>query len=166
MSWRTIVITGIAKLDYKLGFLVVRKKEEITRIHISEIRILLIESTSISLTTSLLAELIKQKVKVIFCDEKHNPCSELMSYYGSHDTSIKVKNQITWSRDIKEAVGTEIIIDKIKKQKLHLESLGFTESSDLLKHYLSEIKIPDEINREGHAARVYFNTLFGNEIIR
>lgn len=108
MSWRTVVVTGIAKLDYRLGFLVARKKESTARIHLSEIDILVIESTSISLTTSLLAEMIKHKIKVIFCDEKHNPSSELVSYYGSHDTSIKIKNQIAWQNNIKKSVGSVI----------------------------------------------------------
>ena len=62
MSWRTVVISSSAKLDYQLGFLVVRK-EEIVKIHISEIAMLIIESTAVSLTAALLAELTKKKVK-------------------------------------------------------------------------------------------------------
>ena len=67
MSWRTIVISSSAKLDYKLDYLVVRQ-EEITKIHLSEISILLIENTAVSITAALLNELIKRKIKVIFCD--------------------------------------------------------------------------------------------------
>ena len=44
MSWRTVVISSSAKLDYHMGYMVVRKDEEI-KIHISEISILIIEST-------------------------------------------------------------------------------------------------------------------------
>ena len=74
-----------------MGYMVVRN-EEVTKIHLSEISTILIESTAVSLTTSLLSELTKKKVKVIFCDEKRNPSSELVSYYGSHDTSNKVRS--------------------------------------------------------------------------
>lgn len=91
MSWRIIVISRRAKLDYQMGYMVVRN-EEVTKIHLSEISTILIESTAVSLTTSLLSELTKKKVKVIFCDEKRNPSSELVSYYGSHDTSNKVRS--------------------------------------------------------------------------
>lgn len=91
MSWRIIVISKRAKLDYQLGFMVVRS-DEITKIHLGEISTILIESTAVSITTSLLAELTKKKIKVIFCDEKRNPSSELISYYGSHDTSNKVRH--------------------------------------------------------------------------
>ena len=59
--------TGKAGLS--LGYLVVRN-EEVTKIHLSEISTILIESTAATVTTSLLAELTKKKIKVIFCDER------------------------------------------------------------------------------------------------
>lgn len=164
MSWRIIVITKRAKLDYQLGYMVVRR-EEITKIHLGEISTILIESTAVSITTSLLAELAKKKIKVIFCDEKRNPSSELISYYGSHDTSNKVRKQIQWKENIKEAVWTEIVTEKIRKQKELLEYLE-REESKLLESYLKEICWNDESNREGHAAKVYFNALFGLSFTR
>ena len=72
MSWRIVVISNSAKLDYKMGHMIVRQ-ENITKIHLSEILLLLIESTAVSLTASLLSELTKKKIKVVFCDEKRNP---------------------------------------------------------------------------------------------
>ena len=53
MSWRIIVISRRAKLDYQMGYMVVRN-EEVTKIHLSEISTILIESTAVSLTTSLI----------------------------------------------------------------------------------------------------------------
>ena len=53
MSWRIVVISKRAKLDYQLGYLVVRN-EEVTKIHLSEISTILIESTAATVTTSLL----------------------------------------------------------------------------------------------------------------
>ena len=164
MSWRVVVISKRAKLDYQLGYLVVRN-ESVTKIHLGEISTLLIESTAVSITTSLLAELTKKKIKVIFCDEKRNPSSELVGYYGSHDTSSKVRNQIQWSRNSKDTVWTEIVTEKIRKQKKLLEYQG-NEESKLLDSYLQEIKWNDETNREGHAAKVYFNALFGLDFTR
>ena len=64
MSWRIMDISKRAKLDYQLGYLVVRN-EEVTKIHLSEISTILIESTAAKVTTSLLAELTKKKIKVI-----------------------------------------------------------------------------------------------------
>ena len=166
MSWRTVVVTGCAKLDYKMDYLVVRKKEHTSRVHLSEIGLLMIESTAVSLTTALLCELTRQKVKVVFCDEKHNPSSELIPYYGSHDTSIKVKKQMQWPAHTKEAVWTEIVTEKIRKQAEHLEDVGFDDRAEMLRKYVREIDFADTNNREGHSAKVYFNTLFGLDFTR
>lgn len=164
MSWRVIVITKRAKLDLQLGKMVVRSDETV-KIVLSEISTILIESTAVSLTTSLIAELAKRKIKVIFCDEKRNPSCELVNYYGSHDTSNKVRRQIAWKQSTKEAVRTEIVTEKIRKQKELLEASGKEEVA-LLASYLREIVWNDETNREGHAAKVYFNALFGLDFTR
>lgn len=108
MSWRTVVISHTAKLDYQIGYLVVRGQETI-KIHLSEIGILVVESTAVSMTAYLLSELVKKKIKVIFCDEKRNPSSELISYYGSHDTSVKIRKQMEWRREEKATLWTEIV---------------------------------------------------------
>lgn len=164
MSWRTIVITKRAKLDLQLNHLVIRN-ETVTKVHLSEIAVIVIESTAVSITTSLMAELTKRKIKVIFCDEKRLPSSELIGYYGSHDTSLKYKKQIAWSQNIKQIVWAEIVAEKIRQQANFLKERG-KEECNLLKQYVNEIKLGDETNREGHAAKVYFNALFGKDFSR
>lgn len=164
MSWRTVVITSSAKLDYQMGFLVVRRQDYV-KIHISEISVLIIESTAVSLTAALLSELTKKKIKVIFCDEKRNPSSELVPYYGAHDSSAKIRTQVMWTQEIKTAVWTEIVTEKIRKQAQHLEAWN-VEASRMLYAYIKEIQYGDATNREGHAAKVYFNALFGMDFTR
>ncbi|SHF11757.1 CRISPR-associated protein, Cas1 family [Alkalibacter saccharofermentans DSM 14828] len=153
-----------AKLDYQLGYLVIRMDTTI-KIHLSELSILILESTAISLTAYLLSELNKKKVKVIFCDEKRNPTSELIPYHGSHDTSAKIRNQIGWSKLIKDEVWTEIVTEKIRKQRSLLAKLKKHEYN-ILDQYVAEIEYRDKSNREGHAAKVYFNALFGIDFTR
>ena len=85
---------------------------------------LIVESTAVSMTSYLLSELMKNKIKVVFCDEKRNPCSELVSYYGSHDTSSKIRKQIEWTKDDKDHIWTEIVSEKIKQQALMLQRLS------------------------------------------
>lgn len=164
MSWRTVVVSSSAKLDYQLGYLVVRKDTTV-KIHISEISLLIIESTAVSLTAALLNELTKKKIKVIFCDEKRNPSSELVSYYGSHDTSAKVRDQMKWSDQEKALIWTEIVTEKIRKQATVLREYGRAEAA-MLERYVNEVEYADATNREGHAAKVYFNALFGMDFTR
>ncbi len=164
MSWRIVYITKSSKLDYQLGSMVVRQ-ETTKKIHLDEIRLLIIESTAVSMTTALINELIKRRVKVIFCDEKRNPSCELVPYYGSYDTSAKIKKQISWNQSIKTAVWTEVVTEKIRKQAELLDKLALPES-DMLKQYVLEVEFGDPSNREGHAAKVYFNALFGKSFSR
>lgn len=164
MSWRTVVITRNAKLDYQMGYLVVRGQDT-HKIHINEIETLIVESTAVSLTAYLLSELVKNKIKVIFCDEKRNPSSELLPYYGSHDTSIKIKRQMEWTENDKDTIWTEIVTEKIYQQAQLLEQLEKREHT-LLRTYIDQIVFGDLTNREGHAAKVYFNALFGKNFTR
>ena len=164
MSFRTVVIQNSAKLDYSMGYLVVRQ-DKTTKIHLSDISVLLIESTAVSLTAALLASLTKNKIKVVFCDEKRQPSSELIPYYGCHDCSGKIRAQVSWDKNIKNTVWTEIVADKISKQMEHLEEYRIPEAT-FLKDYLQELTIGDESNREGHAARAYFTGLFGENFSR
>ena len=61
MSWRTVVIESRCKLDYKMGFMVVRA-EETKKIFLDEIAILLIENPAVSLTGCLLETLVEKKI--------------------------------------------------------------------------------------------------------
>ena len=58
MSWRVVVLSRSAKADYKMDYLIVRTSEAVSRVHISEISVLIIESTAVSITSYLLCELI------------------------------------------------------------------------------------------------------------
>lgn len=159
MTWRTVVIQNRCKLSYKNGYMLIRN-QDFKMMHLSEINTLIIDSTAVSITSYLLAELLQRKVKVIFCDEKRNPLGEVIPYYGSHDSSKKIHKQLEWDKDYTRMVWTEIIIEKIENQALLLKYYGF-DTYQLLIKYLEEIELFDATNREGHAAKVYFNSMFG-----
>ena len=165
MSWRSVIISNRCKLDYKMGYLVVRG-EETKRVYLDEIAMLLIENTAVSLTGCLLEALIEKKVRVIFCDSKRSPMAELAPYYGSYDCSRKVKVQTAWPKDLCGLVWAEIVSDKIRKQCEYLVELEHTKEAELLSSYLSQIESYDVTNREGHAAKVYFNAVFGMTFTR
>ena len=76
MSWRVVMVSKPSKLDYSMGYIVIRNVAETVKIHLSEISVLIVENTASSITTALMKEMIDKKIKVIFCDEKRNPSSE------------------------------------------------------------------------------------------
>lgn len=165
MGFRTVVVNSRCKLEFRLNFLIVRGESE-KRIYINEINVLVIESTAISLTAALVSELIKNNVKIIFCDEKCNPTAELLPYYGAHNTTKRIKTQFSWGKETKEEIWKIIIIEKIKRQAELLKKQGFTAEHKLLNEYSKQVLRGDVTNREGHAAKVYFNCLLPNGITR
>lgn len=165
MSWRIVSVSSLAKLDYKMDYLVVRTQESIRRVHLSEISVLLIESTAVSLTAYLLCELAKWKIDVVFCDEKRFPYGMLLPLHGSYDTSLRYKAQAGWDAETKGRIWAEIIRCKIRGQIAVLPKDRETERR-LLFSYLHQVQPGDATNREGHAAKVYFNALFGMSFTR
>ncbi len=164
-GWRVIVVTGRGKLDLRYNSISIRRDNGTDFIHIGEVNTLILETTTISITAALMCELIKQKVKVIFCDEKSNPHFELLPFYGSHDCSAKIKEQIAWTDFLKESLWTIIVTEKIENQMKLLKKLN-KEEYKILQEYASQIEHNDNTNREGHSAKIYFSALFGNNFSR
>lgn len=165
MSFRTVVISNKANLNYKNRFLVVKQENDEKYIHLSEIDTIIVDSISVSISSYLLKEISDNKINIIFCDEKHNPFGELKSLYLSHNSSKKIENQIKWTNKYKDEIWSLIIKNKLLNQALLLNSLSI-DSYKLVMEYIEEIKIGDKTNREGHAAKVYFNSLFGKNFVR
>ncbi len=165
MSFRTVVITEQSKLNYKNRYLVVKKGIDEKYIHLSEIDTLIIDSIGVSISSYLLKELSDNKINIIFCDEKHNPFGELISLYNRHNTSKQILNQIKWQVKAKDELWTLIVKNKLINQSQILKKIK-SPNLDLILSYIKEIKLGDKTNREGHAAKVYFNSLFGKKFSR
>lgn len=165
MSFRTVVITKQAKMNYKNRFLVVKQGIDEKYIHLSEIDTIIVDSISVSISTCLLKELSENKINIIFCDEKHNPFGELSSYYSRHNTSKKIKEQILWEQSSMDELWTKIVKNKITNQALLLNKIDSDKYYWMLE-YNDEVVLGDKTNREGHSAKVYFNALFGMNFIR
>lgn len=160
MGFRTVIVRSRVKLELRLNYLVVRGEIE-QKIYLDEIATLIVESTAVALTAALLAELARRKINVVFCDDKHNPCAELTPFYGAHNTPKRYKEQIAWTRQAKDYVWGELIRAKIAGQAAVLEELGFAAEGAMLRRYRAEVQAGDPANREGHAAKVYFNRWLG-----
>lgn len=164
MAFRTIIIKNRCKLEYSLNYLVCRNETE-TRILLDEISSLIIHSTEVSITTALLSALMDRNIRVVFCDGKHNPQSQLLPIYGTNDSYKKICTQTGWNSSLKDKVWKDLIIRKIINQANNLKKIN-EDAYEKLMNYSKEVHIGDTTNREGHAAKVYFNALFGNDFSR
>lgn len=166
MGWRTLVINKHSKISYKNNHLIFKSIDQSEMIHLSEIDMLILETTDISITTMLIKRLIDENILILFCDDKRLPIGKLLPFYARHDSSLQLTKQVNWSVDRKAIVWTEIINQKIKNQSIYLAACDFNEKSQAIAKLKSELQLFDPTNREGHAARIYFNTLFGNDFTR
>ncbi|MDT2604498.1 type II CRISPR-associated endonuclease Cas1 [Enterococcus dongliensis] len=166
MGWRTIVVNTHSKLAYKNNHLVYKSASQTEMIHLSEIDVLLLETTDIMITTMLIKRLVDENILILFCDDKRLPIGKLLPFYGRHDSSLQLSRQLNWTLEQKGIVWTEIISQKILNQCQVLMELEFQEKTKASINLHNELEIFDSSNREGHAARIYFNTLFGNDFSR
>lgn len=166
MSWRTVLITHKAKASYKDGYMIVKSDESENIIHLSEIATVIFENTAINITAYLLCELANNKVKIIFCDHKRNPYGEVIPYYGRYNVSKKMMIQTKWGVELKKFLWLMIVKQKIKNQSMILRKFGYEMEAVMLESYANEVQLEDVTNREGHAAKVYFNALFGKKFSR
>ncbi|MBC1423561.1 type II CRISPR-associated endonuclease Cas1 [Listeria seeligeri] len=166
MGWRTVVVNSHSKLSYKNQHLVFKSANQHEMIHLSEIDVLILETTDITLTTMLINCLVAENILILFCDDKRLPIGKVLPFYGRHDSSLQLSKQLEWKSELKAEIWTEIISQKILNQSTFLSMLDYDEKADALINLHATLAVFDPTNREGHAARIYFNQLFGNDFTR
>lgn len=137
--------------------------DKITR-PIEDIGCVVLENQMISITLPLLNELVKNNVAVILCDNKMMPTSMLQNLDANTTQAESLKYQLAVTDPMKKQVWKQIIESKIKNQAAVLALAG--KNKDILKPYYNNVKSGDSDNREGLAAKVYWNCLFGNSFKR
>lgn len=166
MSFRSLVINNRCKLEYSLNYLVVNKGDETKRVLLDEVKMIIINSTQVSITSTLIAECINKKIKILFGDVKHNLVGEITPYKNNYYANKKIKEQISFDEERKNFLWQQIVKMKIKGQADNLKIIGKGDVSDLLYCYSNEVELGDVTNREGLAAKSYFRAIFGKDFYR
>lgn len=165
-GFRNIVISSPCKLQYKGGYMVVRREDDTAKVHLSEISSVVLQTNQVFVSAYLLSELAKAKVAFVVSDEKRDPIGQNLPLYGAHNTSKRIAEQLEWGEPIKKRVWQRIVRDKIKHQSDVLHARAREEQGETLKSIVAEVRSGDTTNREGHAARLYFSSLFGPSFSR
>lgn len=145
--------------------MVVRKEDDTSKIHLSEISMIILQTEQAFISAYLLSELAKNKISLVISDEKCNPVGQYLPLYGAHNTSGRVVDQLAWGEPIKKRVWQHVVKDKIQQQASFLDERDYDEAKRLYA-IVSEVRSGDTTNREAQAARLYFATLFGKEFSR
>lgn len=166
MGFRHLIVNNRCKLSYSLNYLIVRKLNEEKKVNLDEVELIVVNTLEVSITTALINELSKRKIKIIFCNEKNNPECEIVSYRNNFYSYRKIKEQIAFADYRKDYLWKRIVEEKIINQARNLQYFAKVAPYELLISYVSQVEDNDVSNREGHAAKVYFNALFGSAFSR
>lgn len=167
MLKRTLFFTTPYVLSLKNNQMIIKTREMPdmhTSIPIEDIGFVILEHQQTSITLPLLNALSNNNVGVIICGENYMPNAVLLSLESNTTQGETLRLQIDATEPFKKNIWKQIVESKIKNQAALLKKLG--KNSDVLKPYYSNVKSGDSDNREGIAAKTYWNELFGNNFIR
>lgn len=165
MGFRIVKINNRCKLETQINYLVCRAEKE-TRILLDEISVLIIENQQVCITAALISELMNHQIRVMFCDEKHNPQGELAPYHASYNSYEKISMQLNWKKCQTKYVWNQIVRLKINNQAVLLKKRGKLDDAEKLFEFREQVVGEDETNREGVASKFYFSSLFGKDFDR
>lgn len=167
MLKRTLVFSTPVNLSLRNQQLVLAYKddpENTTTIPIENIGVVVVENQQVSITIPLLNALTDSEVQVVFCNSKGMPSSMLLGFEGHNLQGETLRNQLDCGEVLKKHLWKQIVEAKIHNQSLLLDKIG--QDGTCLRPYYSNVKSGDTDNREGVAARLYFQRLFGADFIR
>ena len=167
MTWRVVHVSQSEKMRLKLDNLLVQKMGQEFTVPLSDISIIVAEGGDTVVTLRLLSALSKYNIALVVCDNEHLPTGIYHSQNGHFRVYKRLKEQLDWSQKQKDKAWQIVTYYKINNQEDVLAM--FEKSLDnirLLSDYKEQIEPGDRTNREGHAAKVYFNELFGKQFVR
>jgi CRISPR-associated protein Cas1 len=166
MLKRTIFLSNPYRLSLKNRQLVISEKSgmPVKTAPIEDIGFVVLEHPQISVTMKLVEQLNENNVAVVFCDSKHMPSSMLLPLDAHHIQNELFRAQINASEPLKKNLWKQTIEAKIRNQARLLEKQGMQGLQ--LNNLAKTVKSGDSDNREGFAARLYWNALFGKAFIR
>ncbi|MDK6862979.1 type II CRISPR-associated endonuclease Cas1 [Nosocomiicoccus ampullae] len=169
MGFRTVFIKDGEKLSLRLDNLSVRKNNEDYLIPLVDIETVILEGNRTVITSKILSAFSKYHIALVVCDDKYLPTGMYLGKGQYYRSAKRAMWQAQWKDIDKQLVWKEIVYQKILNQIQVLQNVDIelnSERSQILIDYLENIMIGDSTNREGHAAKVYFNSLFGNGFSR
>lgn len=162
MIKQTLFFSTPAQLSLRNGQLVIgwRDSDERTSRPIEDIGCVVLENQLISITLPLLNELVRNNVAVVVCDSKMMPSSMLMPLEANTTQAETLKHQQAATEPMKKQAWRQMVEAKIRNQAALLLKLG--KDGQALRPLYQNVKSGDTDNREGLAARIYWNRLLGD----
>lgn len=137
--------------------------EKIT-VPIEDVGVVVLEHQQISITLPLVNALTDNNVQLVICNDKGLPHSMLLNLDTNVTQGQTLRNQMNAGEVLKKQLWKQIVEAKIHNQANLLDKVGC--DGNILRPFYSNVKSGDTDNREGIAARIYFQELYGSEFVR
>ncbi len=166
MIKRIIDISEQAYLHLKNQQLLIDKRgETVGQVPIEDLGVLILQHPAIVISQQVIIHCQKNKVVIIFCDERHLPYSAIFPIAESHTLHNKIlKQQVAITEPIRKRLWQQIVKQKITQQAKTLSYLN--KESMRLERLALQVKTGDSNNCEAIAAQVYWPILFGKSFRR
>ena len=143
--------------------------DEKNKISLNDISAIVIENCHCKISAILQLRLVENNIPIIICNEKHQPEIHSLGLFNHFQVTLRINEQIEWSKKKKENLWLKIVENKIENQK---ELLKYLQKSDIsiarLESYKENLK-KDDISaehQEAIASRIYFQELYSNNFKR
>ncbi|TGD23761.1 type II CRISPR-associated endonuclease Cas1 [Companilactobacillus suantsaicola] len=167
MAWRIVHVKEGDELRLRLDNLEVRKKEDKVYIPLSDISMVVLEGNRTKITTKLMSRLSQNNVGLVICDDKYLPVGMYLPYGQYHHCSKRVINQAGWTPEQKGILWKAVVGQKMNNQLGYIKYCGVDSNRiELIEDLIDGLEIGDSTNREGHVAKVYFDSLYGKSFTR
>jgi CRISPR-associated protein Cas1 len=131
---------------------------------IEDLGVVILEHPHITLSSSLLEELMNAQVAVITCNSKYMPSGLFLPLKGNSTQTERIRTQLEASVPLKKQLWQQTVKAKIDNQARVLDKLGVP--SERLKNLQQNVLSGDTGNLEAQAASHYWGKIYGNNFVR
>ena len=121
-----------------------------------------------TLSKKFLERMGEENIPIVICGKNYMPISMVLPV-SSHSRHLLIaERQVSASPIIKKQLWQSVIMEKIKNQAGILKKYKPKQNKDIEKlYFLAErVRSGDSDNKEGQAARIYWQALFGKDFYR
>lgn len=167
VAWRIVHVKDGDVLRLRLDNVEIHKLDKKVYIPLVDISMVVLEGNRTKITTKLLSRFSQNNIGLVICDDHYLPVGIYLPYGQYHHNSKRVINQSNWTNSQKAESWREIVGQKMSNQIKAAKLLGVTpERLELMNDLKQGLTSGDTTNREGHLAKVYFDSLYGKSFTR
>ncbi|AFP76235.1 CRISPR-associated protein Cas1 [Mycoplasmoides gallisepticum CA06_2006.052-5-2P] len=167
MSKKVLEVSETEFISLHLDTLIVRKHGARVTLPLKTLDTILITNPYCNISVPLLNKIVENNINLIVCNTKFQPTMQILpisSYYSNKNYLW----QIRWTDEQKNQIWKQLVKLKIINYARLINHLNITTDDNIekLTNYYTNVVDGDLNNCEGHAAKLSFKLLYGEDFSR